>query len=87
MLDLSLKKILLNPGVQELSGIIIIFTSLSSSSDRNNFPTGHFPKEVINFTDVNSPYNDYNSNAPVIFGQYSFKFSSNRKSKSALCWY
>ncbi len=46
----------------------------------HEYNTGHFPEIVINFAEVNTVFDDYNSNLPIISHQYSFYFSSNRNS-------
>jgi len=59
--------------------IITILISFSCHKDRR-YETGHFTESVVNFSDVNSEYDDYNSTEPFIYNRYLFHFSSNRKS-------
>lgn len=59
---------------------IIIFTLTLISCFKEKYETGHFKKSVVNFGDVNSEYDDYNSTAPFIYYTYLFHFSSNRNS-------
>lgn len=60
--------------------LIIIFTLTLISCFKEKYETGHFKESVINFGDVNSEYDDYNSTAPFIYYRYLFHFSSNRNS-------
>jgi hypothetical protein len=39
---------------------------------------GHFPSQPVNFSDVNSMYNDFNSDSPVISDEHYLCFSSDR---------
>jgi hypothetical protein len=62
-----------------LSGLIS-FTNCKKTDNPVKYPLGTFPDTVINLSDINSPYDDYNIalnqitvNSPIIF-------SSNRKS-------
>jgi len=41
---------------------------------------GHFKEIVTNFEVVNSRFDDYNSDAPYLYHQYHFNFSSNKNS-------
>lgn len=59
--------------------IIFIFLLIALSCDER-YETGHFTEKVINFSEVNSEYDDYNSTEPFIYYRYLFHFSSNRKS-------
>lgn len=63
--------------------ICVIFATSISCNYTNNYtyPTGHFPDEVINFEEVNSEYDDYNSDLPTVGSTHHFQFSSNRNSQ------
>jgi hypothetical protein len=60
--------------------LLAILTSLLLFScwEKDKYLTGTFPSEVVNFEEVNSAADDYNSDLPVIGGEYLFQFSSNR---------
>ena len=58
-----------------LSFILVMYTC-----NEYQYGTGHFNESVINFEDVNTEYDDYNSTAPFIYYNYLFHFSSNRNS-------
>ncbi len=58
---------------------LIPIITLFGCPDRK-YKTGHFPETVINFAEVNTVFDDYNSTAPFIYNQYSLFFSSNRNS-------
>ncbi len=68
--EINMKKIL----------IIISFLTVISCHEKEKYETGHFKESVINFEDVNTKYDDYNSTAPFIYYRYLFHFSSNRNS-------
>jgi hypothetical protein len=59
--------------------IIFIFLLTALSCDEK-YEIGHFAEEVVNFSEVNSEYDDYNSTTPFINYRYLFHFSSNRNS-------
>jgi hypothetical protein len=48
--------------------------------DPIKFPKGTFPNSVMNITDINSEYDDYNMSLPTLFGNSQIIFSSNRRS-------
>jgi hypothetical protein len=56
--------------------ILLLF--LTSCPDSRKYRTGYFQDEVINFSDVNSEYDDYNMDSPYIYSHTLFHFSSNR---------
>ena len=58
--------------------VILLLASVACRKDKYN--TGHFQDKAINFSEVNSEYDDYNSTAPNIYYKYLFHFSSNRNS-------
>lgn len=60
--------------------IIMSILTLISCNEKDRYETGHFKESVINFGDVNTEYDDYNSTAPFIYYRYLFHFSSNRNS-------
>ncbi len=60
--------------------IIIIVLITFSCIKKTRYNTGHFKESVVNFEDVNSEYDDYNSTAPFIYNRFLFHFSSNRNS-------
>ncbi|MBN2274450.1 MAG: PD40 domain-containing protein [Bacteroidales bacterium] len=63
--------------------IVFVFSFsllLSSCWERHKYETGHFTESVVNFSDANSEFDDYNSTAPYIYYDQLFHFSSNRKS-------
>lgn len=66
-----------------MKNVIIFFAMIlfmySCHKDRR-YETGHFTESVVNFSDVNSEYDDYDSTEPFIYNHYLFHFSSNRKS-------
>lgn len=47
------------------------------------YPTGHFPDNPINFSEVNTAYNDYNISSPELFSERHFHFSSDRKTSGS----
>ena len=61
--------------------IIIISIIALFYSCGEKYPKGHYPDNVTNFTEVNSEYDDYNSDLKVIFGGFRLHFSSNRHSE------
>lgn len=60
--------------------LMLITTACPLVQQRIKYPTGHVPQIVTNFKAVNSVYDDYNSNLPMLFGEYFLQFSSNRNS-------
>lgn len=60
--------------------VTILFLSSCNEHKGYEYETGHFTESVVNFSDVNSEYDDYNSAAPFIYNRSLFHFSSNRKS-------
>lgn len=60
--------------------IISIVLITISCKEKDRYETGHFKESVVNFGDVNSEYDDYNSTAPFIYYRHLFHFSSNRNS-------
>ncbi|MDL2313341.1 hypothetical protein LJC68_10755 [Bacteroidales bacterium OttesenSCG-928-B11] len=66
--------------IKKLTLTILIIT-LFYSCDRVKYPKGHYPDIVTNFTEVNSEYDDYNSDLDIVFGGFNLCFSSNRHSK------
>jgi hypothetical protein len=53
---------------------------ISSASSCEKHKIGHFKEDVINFSDVNTIWDDYNSTSPEVYNNYLFHFSSNRNS-------
>jgi hypothetical protein len=60
--------------------LAIPFILLSGCCDRN-YTTGHFPDNPVNFSELNSEYDDMNCAENFIDDQVLFVFSSNRNSK------
>jgi hypothetical protein len=62
--------------------VYLIFTMLSCKKTENpvKFPKGTFPDSIINLSDINSAYDDYNLDIHVLFGSNPLVFSSNRGS-------
>ena len=58
---------------------LIIFSGCPSG--KKKYRKGKFPQTATNFTDVNSPYDDYNSALPEIHVGHNLIFSSNRKTQ------
>ena len=60
----------------------LIFTSLSCKKTENpiKFPKGTFPDSIINLSDINSAYDDYNLDIHVLSASSPIVFSSNRGS-------
>ena len=62
--------------------ILLISICLSDCKKNENpikFPKGTFPDTVINITDINSAYDDYNLALYELTGNAPIIFSSNRK--------
>lgn len=57
----------------------------SCDQPRTNFDQGIVPLEVVNFTEINSRYDDYNSAGPMVFAEdyFTLVFSSKRNSLGA----
>ncbi len=60
--------------------ISISFSNCKKSENPIKFPKGTFPDTVINITDINSAYDDYNSTLYQIVDYIPVIFSSNRNS-------
>ena len=61
-------------------GLLTVLFSGCPINNKPNYSAGVFPSQPVNFTAVNSAYDDYNSALPIInYGQYLY-FSSNRNS-------
>jgi hypothetical protein len=60
--------------------LFLVLLFLTSCPDARRYNTGYFQEEVVNFSDVNSAYDDYNMDAPFIYNHTLFHFSSNRNS-------
>ena len=61
--------------------ILAIFDGCKKTENPIKFPKGIFPDTVINLSDINSSYDDYNLNLQYILpGSSSIVFSSNRES-------
>jgi hypothetical protein len=60
-----------------LAAILLLFTGCPYG---HRYEEGKFPYDPVNFTEANSPYDDFNMSSPVIEGQRFLYFSSNRQS-------
>lgn len=60
--------------------LFVFAVFLFSCSKQPNYPVGHFPEGVVSYPEVNSKYDDYNSNLDRLHNQFSLQFSSNRYS-------
>jgi hypothetical protein len=58
----------------------VLDTSCKKDENPIKFPYGTFPDSIINLTDINSVFDDYNSTVYEIKGELPILFSSNRKS-------
>ncbi|HZK61244.1 MAG TPA: hypothetical protein VFC41_04155 [Anaerovoracaceae bacterium] len=60
----------------------MLILSVACNDKRKNFDRGIIPPVPVNFSEVNSAYDDYNSDLPIIWNWKSFSliFSTNRKS-------
>jgi hypothetical protein len=61
-----------------LVGFLFLFTGCPYGGYK--FDEGRFPSEPVNFEDINSEFDDYNSTAPFIESDRYLYFSSNRNS-------
>jgi hypothetical protein len=73
--------------LKQITGLLLVAFSLLlfTGCPYNNYKydMGHFPYDPVNFEEVNSEFDDYNSTAPFIeSGRYLY-FSSNRNSNGA----
>jgi hypothetical protein len=68
-----------------MKNILLIFflaaLSLNSCYDVYKYHIGTFPEMPVNMGDINSEYDDYNSDSPIQGGSIPLCFSSNRVSK------
>jgi len=62
-----------------LAGFLFLLTGCPQYGYK--FDDGRFPSSPVNFSEVNSVYDDYNSTAPFIESNRYLYFSSNRKSQ------
>jgi len=71
--------------LHKISPTIILITIflISSALTCRRYEIGHFEETVVNFTDVNTIWDDYNSTSPSFENDYLFHFSSNRNSYGA----
>lgn len=60
--------------------ILLIFTGCKKTENPIKYPFGTFPDSVYNLSVLNSEYDDYNSNIPVIGSSVPIIYSSNRGS-------
>ncbi len=60
--------------------VLSVIMLLTSCWEKHKYETGHFTDKVVNFSDANSAFDDYNSTAPFIYYDQLFHFSSNRQS-------
>lgn len=70
-------------GLAILSCLVFVssfFTNCKKTDNPIKFPFGTFPDTVINISDINSPYDDYNTALYQISDKLPIIFSSNRKS-------
>ncbi|TFG42234.1 MAG: hypothetical protein E4H43_03485 [Bacteroidia bacterium] len=61
---------------------LLLILSVACDDQRKNFDGGIIPPVPVNFSEVNSAYDDYNSDLPIIWNWKSFSliFSTNRNS-------
>ncbi|CAD5250678.1 MULTISPECIES: PD40 domain-containing protein [unclassified Imperialibacter] len=58
----------------------VVISLLFSCEKPPRYSEGHFPDEVVNFKEVNSTSDDYNSDLPVVYNERLLHFSSTRNS-------
>lgn len=65
-----------------ISALVITLCSCEKKGNNSNYKffTGTFPKHAVNFEEINTEYDDYNSTAPSIGATFPLCFSSNRNS-------
>ena len=65
--------------------LIFFFALILFSCDPNKneleYKTGHFPDTPVNFMEINSEFDDYNSDLQVLWGWFILSFSSNRNTE------
>lgn len=62
-----------------LLSIVFLLYACPEPFNYYRYDLGRFQESVVNFEEVNSPYDDFNSTSPVIYNRHLFHFSSNRK--------
>jgi hypothetical protein len=60
--------------------VLLCLTDCKKTEDPIKYPKGTFPDTVINISDINSAYDDYNTDIYQLEGNSPIIFSSNRKS-------
>jgi hypothetical protein len=69
------------PGISFIVLLVsICFTGCKKTENPIKYPLGTFPDTVINISDINSPYDDYNTALYQVSQTMPIIFSSNRKS-------
>jgi hypothetical protein len=63
-----------------IASFILFSCDLFPWSPGNKYSIGHFPKDPVNLEEINTEYDDYNSDIPVFGETFPFCFSSNRDS-------
>ena len=53
---------------------------LFACGERNRYPVGRFPQKPVNLTDINTEFDDYNSDIPILGETFPLCFSSSRNS-------
>jgi len=69
--------------LKQIAGLLLVFVILlflTGCPYGHKYEEGHFPQDPVNFEDVNSEFDDYNSTAPSIESERYLYFSSNRNS-------
>lgn len=64
-----------------LSFVVFTLFLFTGCPNGHRYEEGRFPYDPVNFEEVNSEYDDYNSTSPVIEGYRYLYFSSNRNSQ------
>ena len=67
--------------IKYFSLLVISVIIVWSCDDDYEFINGEFPETAVNFEEINSEYDDYNSAAPdYLYHEFNYLFSSNRNS-------
>lgn len=66
-----------------ISALLTLTLTSCEIIERNKYNTGTFPTEPVNMGEINSEYDDYNSDSPIIGKGVPLYFSSTRNSNGA----